>query len=54
MWQLRKKATLLLEACFSFGQSDLDCEEIQFTNFKDDWPDSHHLDTGDSGIGCER
>ena len=42
------------DVCIPPGPPDLDCEDIQFANFKVVWPDTHHLDADGNGVGCEQ
>ena len=41
------------DVCIFPWPSDLDCEEIEFRNFKDIQPDKHGFDRDCDGIGCE-
>jgi len=41
------------DICISSYPPDLDCGEIQFSNFRVYQPDPHGLDTDYDGIGCE-
>lgn len=41
------------EVCIPPGPPDLDCSDIQYNNFKVEWPDPHNFDADGNGIGCE-
>lgn len=41
------------EVCIPPGPPDMDCKDIQYSNFKVEWPDPHNLDADGNGIGCE-
>ncbi|MEL6319442.1 MAG: hypothetical protein AAFQ57_02165 [Cyanobacteria bacterium J06626_14] len=42
-----------LDVCIPRTPPDLDCEDIEFRNFRVLPPDPHQLDEDGNGIGCE-
>ncbi len=42
------------DVCIPIWPPDLDCDEIQYENFKVSQPDPHGFDPDKDGIGCER
>lgn len=42
------------DVCISPYPPDLDCDEIEFKNFKVIQPDPHRFDADKDGIGCEK
>ena len=41
------------EVCIPAGPPDLDCEDIEYSNFTVLYPDEHRFDDDNDGIGCE-
>jgi len=42
------------DVCIPAGPPDLDCDDIEYSNFTVLYPDEHRFDDDNDGIGCEQ